>query len=107
MALGVVGAVPATAAGRSACTFPKGWYTAQAEYQYAVGLYTGQTGDSLTQTLSALRSQNQTAIEAALVNLTTGNANRAATFATATETFVTKALDALSKEPPNCTKRRR
>jgi hypothetical protein len=93
------------AAPRSACTFPKGWYTAQAEYQYAVSLYAGQTGDSVAQAASALQSQNQAAITAALVNLTSGNANRAATFATATQTFVTKSLDAFAKEPPSCVKR--
>jgi hypothetical protein len=105
--LGAIGGVPAVAAQRSACDLPKGWYTAQAEYQFAISLYAGQSGDSATQTLSALGSGNQAAITAALTNLTTGNANRTATFATATQIFVTKALDALAQQPPSCTRKRR
>ena len=104
VAVGAFGAGPAGAARPRACGPSKEWYTAVAEYQYATSLYSGQTSDAVTQGLSALGSRDQAAIQAALVNLTSGQANRSATFATATQTFLVKGLEALS-QPPTCKKR--
>jgi hypothetical protein len=108
LAYAAIVATPAAAASPRACTFPKGWYTAQAEYQYATYLFTGQAGDSVTQAAGALGApQNSGALQAALTNLTTGNANRTATYAGATQEFAVRVVQATAQDPPRCGHRAR
>lgn len=70
------GAAPSSAA----CEFPKGWYTSQAELQYATDLWSGKLEESL-------RTPTNT------TNLVTGNANRTASLLTAGQRW-TRALPA-------------
>jgi hypothetical protein len=59
----------------AACTFPKSWYTNQAELQYATDLYTGKLRESL-------------ATPANTNNLVSGNASRTASFLSAAQRYV-------------------
>ena len=55
-------AVPALASAQ--CSLPKGIYTANAEYQYATDLFSGQVQSSLAQLLAAARNPADQAAQA-------------------------------------------
>jgi len=95
-------AVPAPA-GAASCTWPKGLYTANAEYEYATYLYYGQTQNSLSAFLYALRNPSDTrTLQTTFSNLVKGGGSRTATYLTATENYAGRAATAIAEDPPRC-----
>lgn len=98
----LAGVAPAGAAPRS-CTLPKGVYTADAQFQYATYLFTGEASDSLSALGGSLaHPSDRPRMERALANVSRGNGSRTLAYAGATARYAGAVSIALATEPPTC-----